>query len=140
MQSRQEQSVHMLRFARGEKIVETLTTYLQENDIKAAWIQAIGAADHIKISVYNVDKKAYDTRELSGEYEILSIKGDASVKDGEIWPHLHIVLGGADYQCVGGHLEEAVVSATCEMIIHTLDTPIERKEDAQTGLKLWDLT
>jgi len=36
----------------------------------------------------------------------------------------------------GGHLNEAVVSATCEVIIEKIEGSIEREFDKETGLNL----
>lgn len=53
--------------------------------------------------------------------------------------HLHIVLGDEKFQAYGGHLKNAVVSATCEIAIFELDSKIKRKYDDEIGLNLLDI-
>ena len=58
--------------------------------------------------------------------------------DGEYYAHLHMSAGGADGSVVGGHLNRAIVSATCEMFITILDGTVERRFDGDTGLNLFE--
>ena len=41
---------------------------------------------------------------------------------------------------VGGHLKEAYISATGEIVLHVIDGQINRKKDLGTGLNLFDFT
>ena len=50
--------------------------------------------------------------------------------------HIHATLGYDKGLAHGGHLNEAVVSATCELFIRKLDMVIERKADPKTGINL----
>lgn len=49
--------------------------------------------------------------------------------------HAHIALCDRDFQAGGGHLKEAVVSATCEIILTRFQETIRRRVDPGTGLK-----
>ena len=53
-----------------------------------------------------------------------------------IYLHIHATLGDDKGLAHGGHLNEAVVSATCELFIRKLDMVIERKADPKTGINL----
>lgn len=139
MESKQIGTRHLLRIDRGEPLVETLTQYMKDSDIRAGSIMGIGAATNVHIGFYSLKDQTYHSKEFAEEVEIVSLQGNVSVKDGEIWPHIHIVIAGKDYEAYGGHLEEATVSVTCELIIDALEGDIKRTHDRKTGLKIWNL-
>ena len=45
--------------------------------------------------------------------------------------------GNEKGEVFGGHLNRAIVSATCEMIISTIDGKVDRIFDESTGLNLF---
>jgi uncharacterized protein len=51
------------------------------------------------------------------QVEVLSLLGDVAVTDREPSLHLHAVLGKSDGNVVGGHLIEANVRPTLEVIL-----------------------
>ena len=53
--------------------------------------------------------------------------------------HAHGVLSKRDSQTVGGHIKEAVVGATLEVVIHAEDIRVDRALDEATGLPLMQL-
>ena len=53
------------------------------------------------------------------------------------YSHLHLSAGNERGQVFGGHLNRAVVSATCEMVIRLIGGKIDRKYDDVTGLNLF---
>ena len=57
--------------------------------------------------------------------------------DGGFYCHLHMSAAGEDGQVVGGHLNRAEISATCEMILRLIDGTVDRKKDPETGLNLF---
>jgi uncharacterized protein len=65
--------------------------------------------------------------------------GNASLRDGEPFLHLHAGLGRSDLSVVGGHLGEAVVHPTIEVWLRTEDLDVRRTTDPETGLDLLDL-
>ena len=56
--------------------------------------------------------------------------------DGEFYTHLHMSAGNQYGQMFGGHLNRAVISATCEMFITVIDGKVDRKKDPVTGLNI----
>ncbi len=56
--------------------------------------------------------------------------------DGEFYTHLHMSAGNDKGEVFGGHLNRAVVSATCEMVIHVIDGSVDRTFDEETGLNV----
>jgi predicted DNA-binding protein with PD1-like motif len=134
----------MGRIAPGEDIIKSLEAFCGEKGIQAAWVQCIGAVSKATISYYEQREHKYYLKELTGDYEIVSCYGNISMKDGQPFGHLHIVLSDTDYACFGGHLMPGTVSVfACEFVVHAFDTPngpeplFCRMFDEQTGLALW---
>ena len=71
--------------------------------------------------------------------EITSILGTVSEMDGEPYIHIHLTAGRADGTVIGGHLKRAVISATCELVLHTVYGRVPRFYDERTGLNLMEL-
>ena len=53
--------------------------------------------------------------------------------------HLHAVLGKADGSVVGGHLIEAYVRPTLEVILIQPPSYLRKRKDPETGLALIDV-
>jgi len=131
--------IFILRFETGEEIISSLLEFCEKENIKAGAVSAIGAAKDIKIAVFDVSTKKYSKTELKENHEILSLQGLVSFVDGKPHAHLHITVAGHDFAAKGGHLNRAIASPTCEMIVRKLDGELTRKKDEKTGLQLLEL-
>ncbi len=129
----------VVRIDRGEEIVQSVKTICNKENVRLAGITAIGAVDHVVVGLYRVGEKKYYSNTLDGEREMTSLIGNVTTKDGEVYLHLHANFADSDGHVVGGHLNEAVVSATCELFIHTVKGSVERRADEITGLNLFEL-
>lgn len=131
------------RLRKGSDIIRSLEAFCEEQNIRAGWVNVIGALDKAVISYYDQVKHEYFHKSLSGEYEIVSCSGNISIKDGKPFAHLHIVLSDTEFKTLGGHLwpnSSAIFAA--EYVIFQMDkSPDEpdlmRCPDSETGLALW---
>jgi len=128
----------VIRLIKGEEIVEELVNFCSQNAVKSGYFSAIGAVDSAKIGFYDLNKKEFNFKNFNKPYEIASLIGNISQVDGRPFLHIHTVLSDENFTCIGGHLEEAVVGATCEVYLVDLGMNIERKYDNGIGLKLLD--
>ena len=124
------------RIDRGEEILEQLAIIAKKEQIKLASISALGAAGEITVGVYDVEKKEYHANHYYGDLEIVSLTGNITTKDGQYYAHLHMSAGDEKGQVFGGHLNRAVICATCEMFIQVIDGNIDRQYDEVTGLNV----
>ena len=130
---------YIIRIDRGEEVISSLIKLCEEEKIMLGEVSAIGACDYVKVGLYDVEQKVYKSKKLVGQMEITSLIGNISTKDGEVYLHLHINVCDNEMRVFGGHLNECRISATCEMIVKTIDGKVNRKLDGSIGLNLFDL-
>ena len=71
----------------------------------------------------------------------MSLVGNITLEEnGEPKVHAHVVVGRRDGTAHGGHLLEAHVRPTLEVILIESPAPLRRKMNAEVGLALIDLT
>ena len=125
------------RMDRGEEILEQLKQIALREEIKLASVSALGAVDDFTVGVYKVDEQKYYSNHFTGAYEIVSLTGTISTMDGAYYAHLHMSAGDDSGAVFGGHLNRAVISATCELVITVIDGAVERVKDPATGLNVF---
>jgi predicted DNA-binding protein with PD1-like motif len=136
-------NIHMGRLEKGADIIQSLERFCLKEGIQMGWVNVIGALDRGTISYYDQHEKIYHHHPLNGDYEIVSCTGNISLKDGQPFAHLHIVLSDTSYQTWGGHLWPGTVSVfAAEFVLFELagDSPaavLNRCPDVETGLALW---
>lgn len=127
------------RIDKGEEIVEKVMELAGKERIALASVQALGAIGSFTAGVFRTDEKRYLSNEFEGYFEIVSLTGTINTMEGKPYCHLHISAGNEKGEVFGGHLNRAVVSATCEMVIRLIDGRVERYFDEDIGLNLLQL-
>ena len=122
---------------KGDDLIPALTAILKETKITAGAIAGIGAVTGAVLGYFNGQTKAYEKIHLREDLEVVSLKGNISTKDNEVFPHLHAVLSKKDFSVVGGHLFAGSVYAFEFEILVFAGNPLVRKFDEATGLFLW---
>ena len=120
----------------GEEILTEMKEIALKEQIKLAEVTAIGAVNDFTVGVYNVSEKRYYANHFEGNYEVVSFLGTINTMSGEFYTHIHMSCGDQDGHVFGGHLNEAKVSATLEMVITLIDGRVDRKFDEKIGLNL----
>lgn len=139
MRSKKIGNKYFVRIDRGEEVVSSLKKFCQENNVKLGSVYGIGAADRVTIGLFNTNTKEYHNIELKGEHEITNLTGNITTSNGEVYLHLHITVADEQYNAHGGHLNEAWISGTCELIVDVVDEEIEREFDENSGLNVFKL-
>lgn len=127
----------VLRIDRGEEICETLKLLAEKEGVRLAEISALGAVNDFTVGVFKPEEKKYYANHFEGAFEIVSLTGTISTMNGEYYAHLHMSAGDDKGRVFGGHLNRAVISATCEMIIRVIDGRVERAFSEDVGLNLF---
>jgi uncharacterized protein len=73
------------------------------------------------------------------QVEVLSLVGDVALKDGAPQVHAHVVVGKSDGTAHGGHILQAHVWPTLEVVLTESPKHLRRKTDAETGLAVIDV-
>ena len=126
----------VVRVDPGEEIVEQVRVIAEREDIKLASVEALGAISDLTVGLFDTTEKKYYSNRFQGAYEIVSLTGTISTKDGAFYQHLHMSAGDRQGRVFGGHLNAAVVSATCEMVIRVIPGRADRYFDPEVGLNL----
>lgn len=137
MEYRKFHNTIIARIDKGEEILEQVKAIALKENIKLASVQALGAVGNFTAGVFKTDEKKYYANEFEGSFEIVSLNGTINTMNDEFYCHLHMSAGDDKGRVFGGHLNRAVVSATCEMVITMIDGRVDRAFDAQVGLNLF---
>ena len=129
----------VVRIDRGEEILEKIKELALKENIKLASISAIGAIDELVVGVYDVAKKEYYSNEFKGDLEIVSLLGTINTMNGDFYTHIHLSAGNEKGEVFGGHLNKAIISGTCEMVVSLIDGTVDRFYDDETGLNIFKI-
>lgn len=124
------------RIDKDEEILEKIKEIALKENIKLASVSALGATNDFTVGVFKVDEKKYYSNNFSGNFEIVSLTGTINTMNGEFYTHIHMSAGNDKGEVFGGHLNRAIVSATCEMVIDIINGTVDRKLDEDIGLNL----
>jgi predicted DNA-binding protein with PD1-like motif len=94
----------------------------------------------VTLGYFNWEKKDYKRIPLREQVEVVSLVGDiAEGEGGEPVIHAHVVLGRSDGSAMGGHLLEATVRPTLEVMLVESPKHLRRKHDSESGLALIEI-
>jgi uncharacterized protein len=134
--SDQEQKVYAVIFDKGDEFKEGLTEFAKQNRLSASQITAVGAFSDVTLGYFDRNQMEYKRIPVKEQVEVLSLVGDIVLSEGEPEVHAHVVLGRADATTLGGHIMEAHVWPTLEVIVSESPRHLQKEHDAETGLTL----
>lgn len=137
MEYRKFQNKIIVRMDKGEEILEKVREVAEKEKIKLADISALGAVSEFTVGVFDTEAKEYHANEFKGSFEIVSLTGTINTMNDEFYCHLHMSAGNEKGQVFGGHLNRAIISATCEMVITLIDGRVDRRFEKKVGLNLF---
>ena len=127
-----------LVFVHGDEVMATLQRFAEENGLAASRFSAIGALESAVLGYFDWDRKDYLRIPVQEQVEVLSINGDIALDGRKPKVHAHAVLGRRDGSTVGGHLLEARVRPTLEVLLIESPGYLRKVCDPETGLALID--
>ena len=139
MKFRMDKSRVFMTLAKGDNINKTFESFAEVKGIGCAWLNGIGALENPEIGYYSLEDKSYYRKTFKGEYELTSLIGNITLKEGKPFSHTHITFSDTEFRVFGGHLFNANITAAGEFIIQFGSDEINREMNAEIGLPLWCL-
>ena len=127
-------------FDKGDEVASGLLAFAKDNNLSASHFTAIGAFERVTLGFFERERKDYKRIAIEEQVEVLSLVGDVALDEGGPKVHAHVVVGKRDGSAHGGHLLEARVWPTLEVILVESPQHLRRKMDEETGLALISFT
>jgi len=127
-------------FDKGDEVMAGLRSFAKEARLGGAHFTAIGAFSEATLGYFERDRKEYKRIPVREQVEVLSLVGDVALKNDEPEVHAHVVVGTSEGVARGGHVLEATVWLTLEVIVTESPRHLRKVHDDETGLALIDPT
>lgn len=137
MNYRFDNNQYFISLAPGDEINSSFEKLAKIEEIQSAWISGIGALTDMEMGYYNIDTKDYIRKNYSDDYELTSLSGNITLKNGEVYSHTHITFSDRKFNVFGGHLFKGIISAAGEFVMTVGEKPLNRKFNEPIGLALW---
>jgi len=131
-----EAPAYLLVFHTGQEVMRGLLAFAKKYDLVAGHVTGIGAISGAVIGYFDPIKNTYLRNQQNDQAELLSLTGNLALYDNAPFFHVHVALGLRDGGARGGHLFEATVRPTVELVLTTSPRPVRRMIDRDTGLPL----
>ena len=127
----------MLRIDKGEYINKTILDVASFYNLKFGWINGLGAIMDPELGYYDLKNKEYIKKTIIGEFELTSLVGNLTLKEGDLFVHSHITFSDNNFNAYGGHLFDCKIAVAGEFVIFRSSTEINRIYDDEIGLHTW---
>lgn len=145
MEYRKYNQTYYIRMDKGDEIINTLLNICRKEKIVSAVFSGIGGCEKAEIQTFIPDSGAFETQELSGMLELVSLNGSiTSDENGKLFQHTHAMFSfkkdGAHFTA-GGHIKSVKVLYTAEIELRPVSGgAILRKKDPETGTGFWNFS
>lgn len=130
---------YMIRLDKGESVMGVLKELLCTEEIKLGYFTGLGAANDVTIGILNTKSKEIVKKRFTGDFEIGTMFGTITQKDEQPYIHAHITVGNVEEGTTwAGHLVDAQISATAEIVLKKMEGEVGRSFDREVGLDLMD--
>ena len=131
------QKTYVLVLDKGDEAVSSIESFAREKGISAAQLTGIGAFSDAVLGFFEWETKNYRKIPVKEQVEVVSLLGDVALApDGKPALHPHVVVSRADGMAMGGHLLEAHVRPTLEVVLTESPRHLHKRKDGESGLAL----
>jgi uncharacterized protein len=125
-------------FYQGDEAFSGLLDFAEKYHITSAHFTAIGALNGATLGWFDPQRKMYKKIPISGQHEVIGMSGDIALYQGKPVVHTHMIVGNSDGTTQGGHVLDAYVSPTLEVMVTVDAIPMQKRFDPETDLTLID--
>jgi len=127
----------------GRAVVERLQAFARQHNLYSGLVlSAVGSVQNARFRGIKTGARLPITpprmhvHEEEGPLELVGLNGNFFLDEqGDIDIHLHIMVGKSSGEVLGGHLFDATVFATCELVVvEVLAEGIERHQSRRGGI------
>jgi uncharacterized protein len=133
-----DEQVYSVIFYKDDEVLSGLTDFAIAHKVSDAHFTAIGAISGATLAWLDIPKKMYRRIAVTQQVEVVSLTGDIAVFNGVPVVHMHTVLSKPDGSAIAGHVFELVTNPTVEVFVTVNKTPLGKKADDLSGMKLID--
>jgi predicted DNA-binding protein with PD1-like motif len=117
----------------------SLKAFVRERKVEAGSLSAIGAFSEAVLGYFDWQSKQYKKIPVPEQVEVLSLLGDVAVAADGPTLHVQAILGNPEGSTVGGHLLQARVRPTLEVVLVESASYLKKRLDPETGRALLSL-
>jgi predicted DNA-binding protein with PD1-like motif len=125
-------------FYQGDEAFSGLLEFAEKYHVTSAHFTAIGALNGATLGWFDPQRKMYKKIPINGQHEVVGMSGDIALYQGKPVVHTHMVVGNPDGTTLGGHVLEAYVSPTLEVMVTVDPVTMQKRLDPATDLTLID--
>jgi predicted DNA-binding protein with PD1-like motif len=125
-------------FSKGDEAFSGLNEFAEKYRVTSAHFTAIGALRGATLAWFSPERKMYKRIPVEGQLEVASMIGDIALFNGKPVVHTHMVVGLPDGTARAGHVLEAHVWPTLEVMVTVEPNAMRKRLDPETGLSLID--
>jgi len=141
MLSRGEQTKqYAVIFGKGDEAFSGLLDFAEKYHVTSAHFTAIGALNGATLAWFDPQRKMYKKIPIDGQVEVIGMSGDIALYQGKPMVHTHMIVGTRDGATRGGHVLEAIVFPTLEVMVTVDPITMQKRFDPETDLTLIDPT
>jgi predicted DNA-binding protein with PD1-like motif len=131
------QKTYVLVLEKDDEAVGCIEGFAWEHGLAAAQLTGVGAFSDAVLGFFDWETKEYRKIPVKEQVEVVSFIGDVALgPDGTPALHPHVVVSRSDGMAMGGHLLEAHVRPTLEVVLTESPRHLHKRKDPESGLAL----
>jgi uncharacterized protein len=116
-------------FYQGDEAFSGLLEFAEKYQVTSAHFTAIGALSGATVGWFDPQRKMYKKIPIVGQHEVIGMSGDIALYQGKPVVHTHMVVGSSDGTMRGGHVLDAYVSPTLEVMVTVDPIAMQKRFD-----------